>query len=420
MCEISLVRADLLDHGGRFLPLNAGSPRLPFGGVQMVMIGDLYQLPPVVISKERGIFETQYESPYFFDSRVFRDHPTEMIELEKIYRQKDQRFIDLLNDIRNNTDTDDHLKILNSRGGEKIPAAEETGHTVHLTPTNDMASEINTERLSRLKGRVHAYSARISGRFEGHAYPADETLQLAAEAQVMLLNNDSGGRWVNGTLGRVEAIKRDKETGEDIIQVRLSGGPIKEVRPYIWDIFHFMFNNETQLIETETLGSFRQYPLKLAWAVTIHKSQGKTFDRVGIDMGRGAFAHGQTYVALSRCTSLEGMTLVKPVQKAHVWVDWRIVRFMTGRQYEASELRMPLGRKLEVIQKAIEGESLLDIVYLKASDDKTRRTVIPREVGPMEYQGKPFTGLAAYCMKRKDERVFRVDRILEMKVVEKE
>ncbi|MBI2915881.1 MAG: AAA family ATPase [Elusimicrobia bacterium] len=418
--EISMVRADLLDHVDRFLRLNAQSSRLPFGGVQMVLIGDLYQLPPVVTSNEKKIFETQYESPYFFDSRVFREHPMEMIELEKIYRQKDNHFIELLNAIRNNTVTDDHLKTLNSRLNAKPSYAKEPGYSVHLTPTNAMASEINAERLGRLKSSIHSYTAQISGRFEKHAYPTDETLQIAAGAQVMLLNNDSGGRWVNGTMGSVEAIEHDEEADEDLIQVRLSNGLLENVRPHTWDIFHFTFDSETHSIETETLGSFSQYPLKLAWAVTIHKSQGKTFDRVVIDMGRGAFAHGQTYVALSRCTSLEGMTLVKPVQKTHIWTDWRIVRFMTRLQYEDSELKMPLDQKLETIQKAIERESNLDIIYLKSSDDKTRRTVIPRAVGPMEYQGKPFTGLQAYCLKRQDERVFRVDRILEMKVVERE
>ncbi len=418
--EISMVRADLLDIVDRFLRLNAKSSALPFGGAQMVLIGDLYQLPPVVTSREKTIFETRYESPYFFDARVFRNHPMEMIELEKIYRQKDPCFIELLNSIRNNTVTDDQLRMLNARVNAKTSLSIKTGYTVHLTPTNAMALEINAERLSHLKSHVHLYSAQISGRFEGHAYPADETLQLAEGAQVMFLNNDSVGRWVNGTLGRVKTVKRDKETGEDVIQVQLSSGCVEEVQRHTWDIFHFTFNSETQLIETENLGVFQQYPLKLAWAVTIHKSQGKTFDHVVIDMGRGAFAHGQTYVALSRCTSLEGMTLVKPVQKAHIWTDWRIVRFMTGHQYRDSEQRMPLARKLELIQRAIENESQLEIVYLKASDDKTERTIIPREVARMEYLGKPFTGLQAYCLKRKDERVFRVDRILEMKVVEKE
>lgn len=418
--EISMVRADLLDHVDHFLRLNGRSSRLPFGGAQMILIGDLYQLPPVVTSKEKVIFETHYQSPYFFDSRVFHNHPMEMIELEKIYRQKDQHFIDLLNAIRNNTVTDDQLKILNSRVGTRISNAKATDYTVHLTPTNAMASEINADHLNRLNEAVRAYPARISGRFEQSAYPANDNLQLAAGAQVMLLNNDSYNRWVNGTLGRVESIEHDNKTGEDIIQVRLSNGNVESIQPYAWDIFHFTFNDRTQSIETETLGSFRQYPLKLAWAVTIHKSQGKTFDRVVIDMERGAFAHGQTYVALSRCTSMEGITLVKPVQKSHIWTDWRIVRFMTRHQYDDSEQKLPLDRKLEMIQKAIEEETLLDIVYLKASDDKTRRTIIPHEVGRMEYEGKPFTGLQAYCLKRRNERVFRVDRILEMKRVEKE
>ncbi len=418
--EISMVRADLLDHVDRFLRLNGKSPRLPFGGAQMILIGDLYQLPPVVTPKERGIFQTLYESPYFFDSRVFRQHPMEMVELEKIYRQKDRRFIELLNAVRNNTATDEQLKVLNARVGAKLSAGGEASYAVHLTPTNAAASEINEDRLSRLKGPVRAYSAGISGQFERHAYPTDETLRLAEGAQVMLLNNDSAGRWVNGTLGRVEAIRRGKKGEEDLIRVRLADGRLEEVGPYSWDIFHFTFNDETRAIETETLGSFTQYPLKLAWAVTIHKSQGKTFDRVVLDMGRGAFAHGQTYVALSRCTSLEGLSLIKPVQKPHIWTDWRIVRFMTRHRYAESERAMPLKEKLEMIERAIERECPLDIVYLKSTDDKTRRTVIPREVGPMEYAGRPFTGLSAYCLERKDDRVFRVDRILELKLVEKE
>ncbi len=335
--EISMVRADLLDYVDKFLRLNAGSAGDPFGGVQMVLIGDLYQLPPVVTSKEREIFQTRYESPYFFDSLVYRDHPMEMIELEKIYRQKDQDFIELLNAIRNNTVTEGHLRALNARVGAKLPTAKDDGFAVHLTPTNAMASELNLERMSVLAAPIRAYSARISGKFESRAYPADETLQVAVEAQVMLLNNDSAGRWVNGTLGQVEAIAEDEENGEDVIWVRLSNGSLEEVRPHAWDIFHFTFNSDTQLIETETLGAFRQYPLKLAWAVTIHKSQGKTFERVAIDMGRGAFAHGQTYVALSRCTTLEGMTLVKPLQKRDIWTDSRIVRFMTRRENSSFE-----------------------------------------------------------------------------------
>ena len=337
--EASMVRADLMDHIDRFLRLNGGSCELAFGGVQMVLIGDLYQLPPVVSFSEKDIFATQYESPYFFDSNVFRDNPMEIVELEKIYRQKDQRFIELLNAIRNNTVTEEQLKILNLRVGAKLSTDGSANYSVHLTPTNAMAAEINAEHLRALKANVHDYPAGILGGFERRAYPADQNLQLAQGAQVMLLNNDSAGRWVNGTLGRVDKIEPDNEAGQDVVLVQLSDGSKEEVRPYSWDIFHFTFNPQTRSIETETLGSFTQYPLKLAWAVTIHKSQGKTFDRVAIDMGRGAFAHGQTYVALSRCTSMEGMTLAKPMQKTDIWTDWRIVRFMSNTRIEIPQLQ---------------------------------------------------------------------------------
>lgn len=413
--EISMVRADLLDHVDRFLRLNARFPDRPFGGVQMVLIGDLYQLPPVVTPKEKEIFTTLYESPYFFDSRVFREHPMEMIELEKIYRQKDPLFIDLLNAIRNNTVDEPRLALLNSRLGARLPAREEADYTVHLTPTNAAAASINAEHLGRLKSPIRSYRAEVSGRFDGHAFPAEETLTLAEGAQVMLLNNDTLGRWVNGSMARVEEIAPDEESGMDVFHVSLPDGRVEEVRPYGWDIFHFSFNADSKRIETETLGTFTQYPVKLAWAVTIHKSQGKTFDRVIIDMGRGAFAHGQTYVALSRCRSLEGLSLARPVQKNHVWMDWKIVRFMTRHQYAASEKQTPLDRKMEILRHAIADRTPLDIVYLKSSDEKSRRRILPRQLGPMEFQGKPFTGLEAHCFTRQADRVFRVDRILELK-----
>jgi len=414
--EISMVRADLLDCVDRFLRMNGKHPSHPFGGIQMIFIGDLYQLPPVVTGKEKNVFKSQYQNAYFFASNVFKEFSMEFIELDKIYRQKDEIFINLLNSIRNNTITEEGLGMLNARVGAELSKGKNSGYPVHLTTLNKMADEVNKKRLSELKTKIHTYKAQTFGDFDRKSYPTEEELRAGTGAQVMLLNNDSKGRWVNGTIGEIVDIKHNKK--KDIISVRLSDGNIVDVIPYTWEIFHFTFNEDTNSIETETVGSFTQYPLRLAWAITIHKSQGKTFNRVIIDLSRGAFAHGQVYVALSRCTSLEGITLTKPVKKSYIFMDWRIVKFLTKYQYSLSERDVPFDEKLNIIKQAIKRKLLLEILYLKASDEKTRRVIKPYSVGQKIYLDRPFIGIEAYCMKRKEDRVFRVDRILEMKLIE--
>jgi len=327
--EVSMVRADLLDCVDWFMRLSKKRTDLPFGGTQMIFIGDLYQLPPVVTGKEKEIFETHYASPYFFDAMVFQQARLELVELEKIYRQKDESFIRLLNGIRNNSITEEGLARLNERVGAVFPSENCIGYAIHLTTTNAMAQDINREHLMRLENEFRVYPAQVSGDFDERSFPTDQELYLAAGAQVMFLNNDSRGRWVNGSLGKVIEIRINKNSQGDVIVVQLENGQSEEVLPYAWELFHFKFNETLQAIETETTGIFTQYPLKLAWAVTIHKSQGKTFDRIVIDMGKGSFASGQTYVALSRCTSLKGISLKIPLKKSHILMDERIVRFMT-------------------------------------------------------------------------------------------
>ena len=415
--EVSMVRADLLDCVDKFLRLNAADSKQPFGAIQMIFIGDLYQLPPVVTASEKEIFRSHYQSQYFFDAAVFQEFPIEFIELEKIYRQKDKKFIGLLNAIRNNSITDQDLSLLNRRVGADLTADKNSGYTVHLSTTNKTAAEINAGHLNRLKTRIHTYSAKIEGDFKEYSYPTDSALRLAVGAQVMLLNNDTAGRWVNGSLGEITQIKFNQEANAESVFVRLAEGNIEEVLPFSWEIFHFSFDETTSMIKTETVGSFTQYPIKLAWAITIHKSQGKTFDRVIVDMGRGAFAHGQTYVALSRCRSFEGISLVRPLRKSDILMDRRIVQFVTNHQYAISERNMPFEDKLEMIKEAIDNNTGLEILYLKASDEKSRRLIKPRRVGNMIYQDKEFIGLEAFCLKRREDRVFRVDRILEMKTV---
>lgn len=415
--EISMVRADLLDCVEKFLRLNGRNPRAPFGGIQMIFIGDLYQLPPVVTYGERDIFSCHYQSPYFFSAHSFEEFEMEFIELEKIYRQKDDCFISLLNAIRNNSVTDEMLGVLNNRVKPTAPRRK-GAFTVHLTTTNQMAAEINSQRLRQLKSKIFTFQAEVSGDFEKNSYPADCQLEAAAGSQVMLLNNDSSGRWVNGSLGEVKEIKRDKEIDSDVILVRMQDGTVEKVLPHTWELFHYRFNAEKFAIDTESGGSFTQYPLKLAWAVTIHKSQGKTFDKVIVDMGNGAFTHGQTYVALSRCVSLEGITLKRPIRKSDIRMDWNIVQFLTKYQYALSERDMPFEDKLSLINQAIQRGYYLDMVYLKGNDEKTNRVIKPLAVGQKEYLGKAFIGLDAYCLKRREERTFRVDRILEMKPAE--
>lgn len=417
--EISMARADLIDCVDKFLRLNSKDSALAFGGLQMIFIGDLYQLPPVISAKEKEAFKNHYQNGYFFEALAFKRCKFEFVELEKIYRQKDEKFIELLNAIRNNHVNEAHLLTLNKRVCGNIP--QNNGEFfICLTTTNKMAQEINIERLNLLKTKIHSYAAEIDGDFKPSSYPADEELKVAAGSQVMLLNNDRDGRWVNGSIGKAVEIKYSQDMGADIISVESGEGNIEEVAPFEWEIFHFSFNAARRQIESETVGTFSQYPLKLAWAVTIHKSQGKTFDKVIIDMGNGAFACGQTYVALSRCRSLEGIFLKRPIRKSDIRMDFNIVKFLTQHQYSLSERDLPLKEKMLIINNAIKNKSALEITYLKPDDTKSRRFIKPFFLGEREYEGKVFTGVEAYCASKKENRVFRVDRILEMSVVKED
>jgi len=324
--EISMVRSDLLDCIDVFLRTHGKNRRKPFGGIQMIFFGDLYQLPPVVTQYEKDIFNGIYSSPYFFDAKVFETTEMDYIDLEKIYRQQDDVFIRILNAIRTRTITPEDLRVLNRRYIPDFnPASEEL--FIHLTTTNAMAQRINEWHLRNQPGHVYHFEGRIDGKFEQKNLPTRPVLDLKIHAQVMLLNNDPQGRWINGTLGKIIAMEDDL-TATSIIQVLLEDGHLVEVGPFTWEMFRFVYNQDTQMLESQSIGSFTQYPLKLAWAVTIHKSQGKTFRRVILDMGQGAFSHGQTYVALSRCISLEGLVLKRPIVFRDILLDERIAHFM--------------------------------------------------------------------------------------------
>lgn len=325
--EVSMVRADLLDCVDIFLRLNGPDKNLPFGGIQMIFVGDLYQLPPVVPSDEENIFKTYYKGPYFFNAKafdnlsLFNNSPFRLIELKKIYRQKDKRFVKILDAIRKGEATDEHLEVINKKVNQAFSGSFDDFY-VHLTSTNYMADRINAEKLSQIQKEPFEFKGTIQGDFSKGYLPTSENLVLKEGAQIMMLNNDGKKRWINGDVGKITKIE------DRSVFVELSDGRKEIVAPYVWQRVRYFYNEFEGHIDSEAAGSFTQYPLKLAWAVTIHKGQGKTFDKVIVDFGRGTFASGQSYVALSRCTSLNGLVLKTPLEQRHIFTDRRIKEFM--------------------------------------------------------------------------------------------
>jgi energy-coupling factor transporter ATP-binding protein EcfA2 len=413
--EVSMLRADLLDCIDVFLRMYGPDASKPFGGVQMVFVGDLYQLPPVVGKEESEIFRTHYATPYFFSARALESAVLEVVELETVYRQKDEQFVSLLNKIRNNSVEEADIEELNQRHSPNAEITEVEAFTINLTTTNAKADEINENRLNALDGKTHTSKAEVRGDFGKEYYPTATNLQFKVGAQIMLLNNDQKKRWVNGSIGIIDAVKRDVDD-EEYLRVRLhDSDKLVSVSPFTWEVYKFSV--EGGAIVSEPAGSFTQYPFRLAWAVTIHKSQGKTFDRVVINIGRGTFASGQTYVALSRCTSFEGIRLQVPIKKQHIRTDPRIYKFLTSHAYKKAAETLSFEAKLALIELSIKAKHKLEMTYLKANDTKSKRVILPLTVGEENYQGKKFPGLLAYCTKRGEERMFNVARILELKKI---
>jgi ATP-dependent DNA helicase PIF1 len=323
--EISMVRADVMDNIDYFLRLNRDS-QLPFGGVQVVFFGDLFQLPPVVSSvEEQQYFQTVYANAYFFSAQVFerQDFKLEHIELRKVYRQEERHFIRLLETVRTNRMDYEDLDDLNMR---HIPNFDSEEGYITLTTRNVIADQINERQLKSIASPTFLYQATITGDFDPRLFPAEQMMQLRKGAQVMFIRNDAEKRYVNGSIGKIIAL--DDEHIE--IEIEDKKGTLRSinVEQATWEIIKYRpSEKDPAALDTEVVGSFKQYPLRLAWAITIHKSQGKTFDKVVIDLGTGAFEHGQTYVALSRCRTLGGIVLKQKLRPQDVMTDERIVEF---------------------------------------------------------------------------------------------
>ena len=324
--EISMVRADLLDFVDRFMRLNGNDSSKPFGGVQIFAIGDLYQLPPIVRENEKEYFATEYNSQYFFDAHVYQLADFVKKELTEMYRQnknEQSQFIKTLDNLRTCTFDDADIDLINKRY-DSIYEKPSNELVISLVPTNQIADYINTKELEKLSAEPVTYTGIIQDDFNTKDLPTAQNLILREGAQVMLLQNDPRQRWVNGDI--VKIIKTESE----YVRVLFDDGSFDDIYSAKWESIKFVLDEKTDKIKPEVAGTFTQLPLKLAWAVTIHKAQGKTFEKVHIEFGRGTFAPGQAYVALSRCRSLEGMTLTSPLRKHYVFTDKKIQQFMSS------------------------------------------------------------------------------------------
>lgn len=344
--EISMVRADIIDCVDRILRVYSGNMRLPFGGKQLLFVGDVFQLEPVVPSDQKEILSLFYASPFFFSARVFKDINLVPIELQKVYRQTDSVFINILDRIRNNAARKQELDTLN---GRYFPSFEPQNEDMYITlaTRRDQVDFINEKKLAELPGEEYVSVGKIEGDFPESSLPTQLNLSIKEQAQVIFIDNDYERRWVNGTIGMVLGID---ENGN--VYVLLESGVEHLVEPTSWRNYKYKYNEKEKRIEEEIVGTFEQLPIRLAWAITVHKSQGLTFSRVVVDLTGGVFAGGQTYVALSRCTSLEGLVLKSKISSRDIFIRKEIVEFsqifnnqaLIEKSIKESEAELQYGR----------------------------------------------------------------------------
>ena len=378
--EISMVRADLIDCIDKILRVFSGNARMPFGGKQLLFVGDVFQLEPVVKVDEREILARFYPNPFFFSAHVFQAINLVPIELRKVYRQRDSHFVQILDRIRANEASTQELRALNTRC---FPTFEPQNEDMFVTlaTRRDQVDHINEKKLAELPGEEFVSVGKLEGEFPESSLPTQLRLSIKEQAQVIFIDNDRDRRWVNGTIGMVSGIDVDGK-----VYVLLENGVEHLVEPTTWRNYKYAYNEEEKRIEEEIIGTFEQLPLRLAWAITIHKSQGLTFSRVVVDLTGGVFAGGQTYVALSRCTSLEGLVLRSPVKQQDIFVRKEIVSFsqafndphLIERSLRESEAELLYGRAAVSFRKGAMKEAVEAFVAAVAKQNELANPAVQR------------------------------------------